>query len=69
MGEMGRAFDGSYAEYTVLPKEIIVPFESTLDWSTLGAIPEMFHTVSGSLHLALKVAEGETILIEVGHLQ
>src|SRR6476660_4641525 len=24
MGEMGRAFDGSYAEYTVLPKESVV---------------------------------------------
>lgn len=25
MGEMGRSFDGSYAEYTVLPREIITP--------------------------------------------
>jgi NADPH:quinone reductase-like Zn-dependent oxidoreductase len=30
MGEMGRAFDGSYAEYATLPKEIITPFESNL---------------------------------------
>lgn len=66
MGEMGRQFDGSYAEYTVLPKEIVVPFESNLEWSTLGAIPEMFHTVSGSLHLALKIKQGETILIRGG---
>jgi len=66
MGEMGRQFDGSYAEYTVLPKEIIVPFESNLEWSTLGAIPEMFHTVSGSLHLALKIKQEETILIRGG---
>src|SRR4051794_25575868 len=28
MGGMGRGYDGSYAEYTVLPKEIIIPFES-----------------------------------------
>ncbi|MEJ7685074.1 MAG: alcohol dehydrogenase catalytic domain-containing protein [Segetibacter sp.] len=27
MGEMGRAFDGSYAEYTVLPKEIVFPLK------------------------------------------
>ena len=66
MGEMGRQFDGSYAEYTVLPKEIVVPFESNLEWSILGAIPEMFHTVSGSLHLALKIKQGETILIRGG---
>lgn len=63
MGEMGRQFDGSYAEYTVLPKEIIYPFESTLDWATLGAMPEMFHTVSGSLYLALKAERDETLLI------
>ena len=66
MGEMGRQFDGSYAEYTVLPKEIIVPFRSDLEWSTLGAIPEMFHTVSGSLHLALKIAKDEALLIRGG---
>jgi len=66
MGEMGRQFDGSYAEYTVLPKEIVIPFESNLEWSTLGAIPEMFHTVSGSLHLALNIKKGETILVRGG---
>ena len=63
MGEMGRAYDGSYAEYTVLPKEIITPFESKLDWNVLGAIPEMFHTVDGSLSLALQIKKTETILI------
>ncbi len=63
MGEMGRAYDGSYAEYTVLPKEIITPFESKLAWNVLGAIPEMFHTVDGSLSLALQVKKSETILI------
>lgn len=26
MGEMGRDYNGSYAEYTVLPKSIIYPF-------------------------------------------
>jgi NADPH:quinone reductase-like Zn-dependent oxidoreductase len=38
----------------------------TLDWKTLGAIPEMFHTVSGSLHLALHIKKGESILIRGG---
>ena len=32
MGGMGRDFDGSYAEYTVLPKDILLPFQSTLPW-------------------------------------
>lgn len=66
MGGMGRDYDGSYAEYTVVPKEILVPFESSLDWSVLGAIPEMFHTVTGSLVTALKIRENETLLIRGG---
>lgn len=66
MGEMGRAYDGSYQQYTVLPKKIIVPFESNLEWNVLGAIPEMFHTVDGSLHLALDIKPSETLLIRGG---
>jgi NADPH:quinone reductase-like Zn-dependent oxidoreductase len=63
MGDMGREFDGSYAEYTVLPKSLLYPFESHLSWKDLGAIPEMFQTVYGSLHLALKIKAGQTLLI------
>jgi len=66
MGEMGRAFDGSYAEYTVLPKSILYPFDSELAWEQLGAIPEMFQTTYGSLHLALKIQKNETLLIRGG---
>ncbi|QHS55625.1 zinc-binding dehydrogenase [Mucilaginibacter sp. 14171R-50] len=66
MGEMGRQFDGSYAEYTLLPKSLLYPFESKLPWEQLGAIPEMFQTVYGSLHLALKIKQGETLFIRGG---
>lgn len=66
MGGMGRDFDGSYAEYTVVPKSIIYPFSSTLSWEQLGAIPEMFQTVYGSLQLALAIQSGETLLIRGG---
>jgi NADPH:quinone reductase len=66
MGEMGRAFDGGYAEYAVLPKSILYPFESHLPWEQLGAIPEMFQTTYGSLHLALKIQKNETLLIRGG---
>jgi NADPH2:quinone reductase len=66
MGGMGRDFDGSYAEYTVLPKSLLSPFQSHLSWKELGAIPEMFQTVFGSLHLALKISQGETLLIRGG---
>ncbi|MCF6402540.1 zinc-binding alcohol dehydrogenase family protein [Chitinophaga filiformis] len=66
MGEMGRAYDGSYAEYAVLPGSILTPFHSHLSWEQLGAIPEMFQTVYGSLHLALGIKKNETLLIRGG---
>ncbi|WP_245576537.1 zinc-binding alcohol dehydrogenase family protein [Flexithrix dorotheae] len=66
MGEMGRLFDGSYAEFTLVPLEIVFPFKSNLPWETLGAIPEMFQTVSGSLNQALEIQKGESLLIRGG---
>ena len=66
MGGLGRDFDGSYAEYTVVPNTILYPFRSQLPWAQLGAIPEMFQTVYGSLHLALKIKPGQTLLIRGG---
>ncbi|MBL8021713.1 MAG: zinc-binding dehydrogenase [Leptospirales bacterium] len=66
MGEMGRQYDGSYAEYVTVPKHIVMPFKSSLPWEQLGAFPEMFQTVFGSLHLALNIASGDTILIRGG---
>ncbi|RWY46073.1 zinc-binding alcohol dehydrogenase family protein [Mucilaginibacter gilvus] len=66
MGGMGRDFDGSYAEYTLLPKSLLMPFQSELTWEQLGSLPELFQTVYGSLHLALKIKAEETILIRGG---
>ncbi len=66
MGGMGRDFDGGYAEYTLVPEKIVFPFHSGLPWETLGAIPEMFQTVSGSLNQALEVKKNEVLLIRGG---
>ena len=66
MGGMGRTFDGGYAEYTCVPAEQVIAFESTLDWATLGAVPEMLQTSYGSLTVGLDARAGQTILIRGG---
>ena len=66
MGGMGRQFDGGYAEYTRVPFRNVFPFESSLPWKILGAIPEMFQTTAGSLLQALEIEKGETLLIRGG---
>jgi len=66
MGGMGREFDGGYQEYVCVPESIVLPFESTLDWSVLGALPEMFQTAIGSLQLGLNLHREDTLLIRGG---
>ena len=66
MGGMGRTFDGGYAEYTCVPVAQAVPFESDLDWATLGAVPEMLQTSYGSLTVGLDAQPGQSILIRGG---
>lgn len=62
MGEMGRAFDGSYAEYCLLPNEQIYPIASDLPWRLLAAIPETYYTAYGSLQ-NLRIKETDTVLV------
>ena len=66
MGGMGRTFDGGYAEYTCVPASQVIPFESELDWATLGAVPEMLQTAYGSLTIGLDAQPGQTLLIRGG---
>jgi NADPH:quinone reductase-like Zn-dependent oxidoreductase len=66
MGGMGRQFDGSYAEYTCVPAGQVQTLDTTLDWPTLGALPEMIQTAWGSLHTSLQVRSGKTLLIRGG---
>jgi len=62
MGAMGRAYDGGYAEYVLLPTERLMPLETHLDWPTLGALPETFLTARGSLD-AMDLGPGQTLLV------
>src|SRR5262245_55431532 len=66
MGGMGRTFDGGYAEYTCVPVSQVIPFHSTLDWATLGAVPEMLQTAYGSLTIGLDMQPGQSLLIRGG---
>ena len=66
MGNMGRTFDGGYAEYTCVPAGQVIPFRSDLDWDVLGAVPEMLQTAYGSLTVGLDAQPGGSILIRGG---
>jgi NADPH2:quinone reductase len=66
MGGMGRTFDGGYAEYTCVPARQVIPFESDLPWSVIGAIPEMLQTAHGSLTIGLDIQPGQSLLIRGG---
>ena len=66
MGGMGRTYDGGYAEYVSVPAETVVPFSSDLDWTILGAVPEMLQTAAGSLRVGLQAVDGQSLLIRGG---
>ena len=63
MGGMGRSFNGSYAEYALLPRRIVFPIESDLEWEALGAVPETYFTAWGSLFECLHLTQNDTLLI------
>jgi NADPH:quinone reductase len=63
MGGMGREFDGSYAEYVLVPQHNVFALQTQLDWKLLGALPEMLQTVHGSLHTGLEIERAKTLLV------
>jgi len=65
MGEMGRNFDGSYAEYALLPNQQIYPVTTDLPWAQLAVFPETYYTVYTSLK-NLRPAPGDRYLIRGG---
>lgn len=62
---MGRQFDGSYAQYCSAPVTSVLAFESTLDWATLGAMPQMLKVAYGALGL-MDTRAGGSVLIRGG---
>ncbi|MFC8869361.1 zinc-binding dehydrogenase [Streptomyces sp. NPDC057148] len=66
MGGMGRTYDGAYAQYVTVPAGQVIPFETSLPWDVVGALPEMFQTAYGSLTTGLGLQGGQTLLIRGG---
>lgn len=66
MGGMGREFNGSYAEYALLPAHHVFAIDSNLAWEQLAAIPETYFTAWGSLFECLSLQSGDHLLIRGG---
>lgn len=65
MGELGRAFDGGYAEYALVPNKILYPVQTDLDWAELASVPETYYTAYGSMK-NLKLEAADRILVRAG---
>ncbi len=63
MGGMGRSFDGSYAEYALLPAHHVFLAQTDLPWDALAAVPETYFTAWGSLFEGLRLGPEDTLLI------
>ncbi len=63
MGGMGRSFNGSYAEYALLPAHHVFAVESNLSWKEIAAIPETYFTAWGSLFECLDLKPEDTLLV------
>ena len=66
MGDMGRTYDGGYAEYTSVPLSQVIPIDTDLPWEVLGGLPEMVQTAYGSLTIGLDLKPGQSVLIRGG---
>lgn len=63
MGGMGRSFNGSYAEYALLPSSHVFAADTDLSWEELAAVPETWFTAWDSLFECLKLKSSDTLLI------
>ena len=66
MGGMGRSFNGSYAEYTLVPVGNVFTVDTNLSWEEMAAIPETYFTAYGSLFNCLQITTADTLFIRGG---
>src|SRR5579859_7207570 len=63
MGGMGRSRNGSYAELVSVPAGNVVPVQTSLSWTDLVAIPEVYAAAWSGLHHNLAVRPGQSLLV------
>jgi NADPH:quinone reductase-like Zn-dependent oxidoreductase len=63
MGGMGRSFNGSYAEYALLPENHVFSIESNLAWNEIATVPETYFTAWGSLFECLNLKADDVLLV------
>jgi NADPH2:quinone reductase len=63
LGGMGRTRNGSYAELVTVPAGNVVEVNTSLPWTDLAALPEVYATAWAGLHQNLDLRPGQTVLI------
>jgi NADPH2:quinone reductase len=59
LGGMGRIRNGSYAQLVTVPASNVVPVSTSLPWTDLAALPEVYATAWAGLHQNLRLAAGK----------
>src|ERR1700740_2333574 len=63
LGGMGRTRNGSYAELVTVPAGNVVPVSTSLPWTDLVALPEVYATAWAGLNQNLGLENGQTVLV------
>ena len=63
LGGMGRTRNGSYAELVTVPASNVVQVSTSLPWTDLVALPEVYATAWAGLRQNLDLRPGQTVLI------
>ena len=63
LGGMGRTRNGSYAEFVTVPASNVVAVTTSLPWTDLVALPEVYATAWAGLRHNLDLRPGQTVLI------
>ena len=66
LGGLSRSHDGSYAEYTLVPRSQVMPLQTSLSWAEMAALPESYLTAWGVVIEAMAVQPEQTVIVRAG---